>query len=53
MGKTKIRHIIGLIGWKIYVRFMWQENKVVQSKLTIDIAKNLGFYLRESHKDFK
>lgn len=47
------RHAIALFAWKIYVLLYWTNNKSVQRNLTTDVAENLGYFLRESHPDFK
>jgi hypothetical protein len=51
--RSEIKDFIGNIGWWLYVKTKWRYNKVVQKNLDANVRDNLGYYLRESHPNFK
>jgi hypothetical protein len=50
MGKFNLRHVLGLLGWRLYVWGYWCDNKDMQSLLDKETAENLGYFLNNHNE---
>jgi hypothetical protein len=50
MGKHKLRHILGLLCWRLYVLLYWNDNKDIQFCLDKQTGENLFYYLNNPNR---